>query len=511
MIPEDVHGFIVEACVRAGLPTHDVVVNEGAFVVQAKTVIIPFATQMQESDVSYSSYKHLILKHVIISTIKFRDNVTRERTRTSFACECAFYRKDAQRRRDEAKSSSSSSSSSGKKEGGGASSTATTRWPIPFAYLVEGDETSDVFTLIIDDARGPGGCVGVIAVAASTVEGSSDTQPAPPPLPKQMGMNPCEAEAAIQWLATFHAAWWRDLPDAPQVPSQLWDRGGYWTLEKRERDVEGMSAEWDKLLAAFPNDPTLQANRGLGDRLKGAAQAVHRAARRTESERGGCATLVHGDFKMANIIIPPPTPPPLASEPEGLPSASARDPAPPAAPAVSLALAPPVVIDWQWVGPGAAAHDVMFFLYTSLSFEAVEDEDRLVRLYHERLTGELRARGSAGMAAAEGYTLERLSRDVAVHAADYVRFTIGEIWGKITPASIKAHANCANLGIHRRSLEHLTRLVRKAAAGLEAVLLLEQQGGDDCHSSSSTSNGAPPPNVTISSTTTSSSSTERAT
>jgi aminoglycoside phosphotransferase (APT) family kinase protein len=184
--------------------------------------------------------------------------------------------------------------------------------------------------------------------------------------------------------------------------------------------------------------------------VKAAAEAVHVAARRTESNPGGCATLVHGDFKMANIILSP-------------------------------SPGPPVVIDWQWVGPGSAAHDVMFFLYTSLSFEAIEEEDHLVRLYHERLAGDLRARGSAGAAAAEAYTKERLSGDVAVHAADHARFTIG---------SILAHANCANYGIHRRSLGHLTRLVRAAAAGLDAVLERDarrSEEDDDARQSASSS------------------------
>ena len=131
------------------------------------TLIIPFATSL-DSDASYASYMHLILKHVVISDIKFRDDEARERTRTSFACECAFYRKDAQRRRDEVFVGKEFGKGEGKGGGGGNFPPTThDRWPIPSAYLVEGDEASDEFTLIIDDARGSGGCVGVVVAASS--------------------------------------------------------------------------------------------------------------------------------------------------------------------------------------------------------------------------------------------------------------------------------------------------------------------------------------------------------
>jgi hypothetical protein len=76
-------------------------------------------------------------------------------------------------------------------------------------------------------------------------------------------------------LAPVHSGWRRftprggqGLPDAPRVPDQLWDRGGYWTLEKRAGDVDGMVGEWGKLLAAFPEEPTLRANRDLGASLQ---------------------------------------------------------------------------------------------------------------------------------------------------------------------------------------------------------------------------------------------------
>ena len=51
-------------------------------------------------------------------------------------------------------------------------------------------------------------------------------------------------------------------------------RGGYWTLDKRAGDLDAMEGEWNKLLAAFPGDPTLEINRTLAARLRAAAPAV---------------------------------------------------------------------------------------------------------------------------------------------------------------------------------------------------------------------------------------------
>jgi hypothetical protein len=107
---------------------------------------------------------------------------------------------------------------------------------------------------------------------------------------------------------------------------------------------------------------------GLAARLRTAAPAISRATRRF----GAAQTLVHGDFKAANIITP------ISSLADSSPavhplSASAASPAPASVPAPAPYPAP-VVIDWQWCGPGRAAHDVMYLMSTSLSSRATSPE-----------------------------------------------------------------------------------------------------------------------------------------
>ena len=79
--------------------------------------------------------RHLVIKHAGLRApgVTFRDDAHLERTRRSYACESAFYR-DANR---------APGPRGGDLGDGGA----------PFAYLVEGDETSDAFTFVMEDVR----------------------------------------------------------------------------------------------------------------------------------------------------------------------------------------------------------------------------------------------------------------------------------------------------------------------------------------------------------------------
>ena len=116
---------------------------------------------------------------------------------------------------------------------------------------------------------------------------------------------------------------------------------------------------------------------------------------------------MHGDLKAANVIFP-------------IHAVDASDPAAEGDPDPD-----PVVIDWQWVGPGAVAHDLLYFLATSLSMDALTRVDELVEAYHAELTRRLRARGHH--AAADAFTATDLREDLDVHAADYLRRVLASI------------------------------------------------------------------------------------
>ena len=546
-----------EAVRRAGIRFDTLIVHADRVIVQANSVVIPVTThdkvittkdqrgvEVPRKTPLLLGSRHLIVKHVDLNatSVPFRDETHRDRTRASFACECAMYRE--------------------RSRAPGARGGDYGSWATPFVYLVEGDAEADAFTVVMDDAARPrpgalqkrreeealeklkktladaaesnddsnpppvvsvGALTGAVTTAITNQTtsvmlheneaalakkedkekdagsgsgpgagaGSNASAPADSKVPPVVGTaataaklpGTCDfyrARAAVQWLASFHAHWWRGLPDSPPIPADLWPRGGYWTLEKRDFDLPSMDATWRGLLRAFDDDAaddaaTRAASKALaselrrqcgedfGERLRRAGPALSRAALRAEwgtpnCENGG-ATLVHGDFKAANIVFRRVARP--KRSPEDADDDQGDEPPETDAPTA------PTVIDWQWTGPGGAAHDLAYFLTTSLSPDALKRVDDLIDAYLARLANDLRSRGDAGRAAAAEYDDARLRRDLAVHFADYARYLAGDVWKTVTPESMRRHHAKTNMGAHRRCAEHLLFCATRGVAGLE--------------------------------------------
>ena len=597
-----------EAVTRSGIRFDTLIVHADRCIVQANTVVIPVTTHdgaVVTKDVRGTSVprqtplltgtRHLIVKHVDLNatSVPFRDETHRNRTRKSFACECAMYRE--------------------RTNAPGANGGDSGNWATPFVYLTEGDWEADQFTVVMDDvgryglARFPNpsthrlpntrltlffftirprpGAVSkaredaAVHEAANLLEkemttifpnddlheknvavvslgevsqeiltkstmnqttsvmmtntatnlqneaskefGVSGEKPAgagdesnTQRLPGTCGFP--RAVAAVQWLASFHAHWWRGLPDSPAVPADTWSRGGYWTLEKRAVDVnEAMDATWAGLLDAFENDPSpefaaeskrvaQQLRKVCGDdfgkRLRLSAPALARTAQRSEwgtphDENGG-ATLVHGDFKAANIVFRRKTKPGTVKpgsktgeeyfeddDDQGDETETDSTGGGNGAGAVGS----PTVIDWQWTGPGCCAHDLAFFLTTSVSEFSLAKTDLVIEAYHQRLVNDLGCRGDAGRAAASAYSLGRLHRNLTVTYGDYARYLVGDVWRGVTPESLRKNHNRTNFGAHRRSIPHLLFCAEKGWRGLNECERGEP--GDDPE----TDPDAPPP------------------
>ena len=534
-----------DAVSRAGIRFDTLIVHADRCIVQANTVVIPVTTHdklLTTKDVKDTNIprhkplllgtRHLIVKHVDLNatSVPFRDDDHRLRVQKSFACECAMYRER----------------SCAPNANGGDSGT----WATPFVYLVEGDATADTFTVVMDDVGRPrpgsiqkqqekegiaeaknmenddlttittrGGAekdVAVVSVgevpeattsskvnrtasvmihetnetlntestnATADVDAKNRTTPR---LPGACGFP--RAVAAVRWLASFHAHWWRGLPDSPDIPKDLWARGGYWTLEKREGDVgDAMDTTWRGLLASFENDPDPKYEKeskefalklremcgeDFGERLRTGASAVSRTTQRFEwgtphNENGG-ATLVHGDFKAANIVFRRAAKQKAGSK---LGENFFEDDDEQGDETVCSSHSPsPTVIDWQWTGPGACAHDLAFFLTTSVSEFSLDKTDELIEVYYERLANDLKARGDAGRSAATEYSISRLRRDMNITYADYGRYLVGDVWKGVTPDSMRVNYNKTNYGAHRRSIPHLLFCAKKGADGLAECL-----------------------------------------
>ena len=96
-----------EAVRRAGIRFDTLIVHADRVIVQANTVVIPVTTddrvittkdqrgvEVPRKTPLLLGSRHLIVKHVDLNatSVPFRDETHRDRTRRSFACECAMYR-----------------------------------------------------------------------------------------------------------------------------------------------------------------------------------------------------------------------------------------------------------------------------------------------------------------------------------------------------------------------------------------------------------------------------------
>lgn len=177
------------------------------------------------------------------------------------------------------------------------------------------------------------------------------------------------AEAAVRAAAAIHAPYWQALD--PDFLSRLprYDKSRFQVLATEFSDGWGQIPDF---LQMFIPDPVKE----VADILPGVLRTRGRLWSAPQ-------TLIHGDFRLANLRF--------------------DDAAPPTATA----------FDWQNVRVGTGALDVAYFLASSLSEERRREWSQvLVASYHDALR-------KGGV---EGYTLEELQDDVA--AAFMVNFAI---------------------------------------------------------------------------------------
>ena len=152
LLPDDLEDLVFDALRRANLPTHCVLIHYDAIVVQRKggVIVVPVAVRTilappTDEEAPHAYDTHLVIKHVDLNNWDFKnDGTARERTRESFAKECAFYRDVV---------AASRASRGGRNEvvtrafdpingwGMAQMETGADGWAVPTAHLVEGDET----------------------------------------------------------------------------------------------------------------------------------------------------------------------------------------------------------------------------------------------------------------------------------------------------------------------------------------------------------------------------------
>ena len=178
----------------------------------------------------------------------------------------------------------------------------------------------------------------------------------------------------------------------------------------------------------------------LADRVVTNAAYVSRAlAHEAQAHDGAWRTLVHGDFKSANLFF-------------------------------HVADAGVTAFDWQWSGAGLGALDVAYLLNTSVAMAALGDGDgdetgelALLRVYHDQLMRK------AAQTSGDWYPFDTFRRHYALALLDYARVLLGCFWADLTPAKCAAKWSNANCGLGYRSVPHLLRLVRRVDQSLRLV------------------------------------------
>lgn len=157
--------------------------------------------------------------------------------------------------------------------------------------------------------------------------------------------------------------------------------GGYWSLDKRRADLERMEDEWCRWQAALlppppPPGTGIDDSAEAGGGVRGLAVGLRAAAADLDARLAalGAATgrtLLHGDFKTANLFFQP------------------------AAVGTGVRVCP---CDFQWAGTGVCMQDVAYLLWTSVAPEVVEQrEEELLGFYREELRSHLSAAGVSCM------------------------------------------------------------------------------------------------------------------
>jgi len=193
-----------------------------------------------------------------------------------------------------------------------------------------------------------------------------------------------KAKQAIEWLAAFHAAFYNHpiLRSTEDDEHSIWSSGGYWHLPTRMNELENMSTHGSKIM------------------LKMSALAIDERMNRVNLDGNSSFTLVHGDYKEANILF-------------GSSNCA--------------------VVDFQYCGKGYGAKDLVMYVVSSMStrvFEEMGGEDGVLGFYCGRLRDNLdhtKKHSSTGTAGGANANLDVLKMQYELALVDYVRFMAG--WG----------------------------------------------------------------------------------
>lgn len=233
--------------------------------------------------------------------------------------------------------------------------------------------------------------------------------------------------AAATALASLHGACFGDAG----LLESFQQSGCFWTAEKMDvvRPTE-LGDAWVGFAERFAG-----VGGGVDGRVPAAARvldSVHSAVSAHFAEDSlARQTMCHGDFKAANLL--------WGSGGGGGGGDDGR----------------PVIIDFEWAGPGAAAQDLAYLLLSSSPVGT--DWDAACHSYHSCLTPVIR----------KSYPLAALRSDLDLAALEVFRWLLSARWKTVTPAAMDADSASYGRVLPNRSIPHAVELSRRAVEILE--------------------------------------------
>ncbi|TDH71704.1 hypothetical protein CCR75_002489 [Bremia lactucae] len=259
-----------------------------------------------------------------------------------------------------------------------------------------------------------------------------------------------DTQQALRYLANLHASTYGQEQLIVEARRKLWPSACWWTLSKRgEKELAQALDIWPLMLIKWRLEfesegefPLLSELETLGERMVQHAAYISNCLVDCRFE-----TLVHGDFKSANLFFETVTREVLA-------------------------------FDWQWTGVGLGVMDVANLLNTSTSFSLLATdamELELLHFYYDCLNARRQELGSGSLH--DEYPFEAFERHYMLATLEYARVLISNFWKHMTPESCEAMSGYTNCGLGYRTISHVKRMVRKLHQGLERVST-ERQGTD---------------------------------
>lgn len=283
------------------------------------------------------------------------------------------------------------------------------------------------------------------------------------------------AALVLAAVARLHASAWQRPDLLAKAATRLQSpHGGSFALSVRTpSELDQIDETYAAFLQGFREDcgegaallarPSVVA---LGQRLKRCAAAI--AERLAPKPDAPFATLIHGDLKAMNVMLPRAdavaadrTTAQIAGE-----ILAAQDSAE-ETPGGQTALTPPtdaMLIDFASCGVGVGMSDVAMFLAHSVSPETLAQggRERLLRSY----LYSLRRFGGKSL---EGFTEEVAMRHYHLAHVDYARFVIGRFWPGANVEQLKARSANRNVTLPNRSVHAALAFIDQTDRSLATV------------------------------------------